>query len=82
MLIRKGLERGAINGFRVTPFGIPITHLFFADDSVLGFRPENQFIQKLDLLRIEDLDPNQRGNRESYGNPMQGGVWEVLRVAS
>ncbi|KAM2983667.1 hypothetical protein FF2_009561 [Malus domestica] len=35
MLIRNGLERGAINGYRVSPAGIPITHLFFADDSIL-----------------------------------------------
>ncbi|KAM0985117.1 hypothetical protein ACFX15_012053 [Malus domestica] len=35
VLIRNGLERGAINGYRVSPAGNPITHLFFADDSVL-----------------------------------------------
>ncbi|KAM2566578.1 hypothetical protein TB1_009061 [Malus domestica] len=35
MLIRNGLERGAINGYRVSPAGTPITHLFFADDYVL-----------------------------------------------
>ncbi|KAM1777719.1 hypothetical protein ACFX11_044342 [Malus domestica] len=35
MLIRSGLETSAINGYRVSPAGNPITHLFFADDSVL-----------------------------------------------
>ena len=35
MLIRNGLEHGALNGYRVKTDGNPITHLFFADDSVL-----------------------------------------------
>ncbi|KAM2136540.1 hypothetical protein ACFX1R_006290 [Malus domestica] len=35
MLIRKGLEQGALHGYKMTPNGTPITHLFFADDSVL-----------------------------------------------
>ncbi|KAM1803504.1 hypothetical protein ACFX12_029481 [Malus domestica] len=34
-LIKKGLERGALHGYKITPNGTPITHLFFADDSVL-----------------------------------------------
>ncbi|KAM2745333.1 hypothetical protein PS2_021080 [Malus domestica] len=34
-LIRKGLERGALHGYKFTPNGTPLTHLFFADDSVL-----------------------------------------------
>ncbi|KAM2092455.1 hypothetical protein TB2_030374 [Malus domestica] len=34
-LIRKGLEMGALHGVKVTPKGMPITHLLFADDSVL-----------------------------------------------
>ncbi|KAM1948308.1 hypothetical protein ACFX15_008514 [Malus domestica] len=34
-LIRKGVERGALHGVKVTPKGMPITHLLFADDSVL-----------------------------------------------
>ncbi|CAN6570393.1 unnamed protein product [Malus baccata var. baccata] len=35
MLIRRGMERGALHGFRVSANGNPISHLFFADDSVL-----------------------------------------------
>lgn len=35
MLINRGLEHGALHGFKITPNEIPITHLFFADDSVL-----------------------------------------------
>ncbi|KAM1648373.1 hypothetical protein ACFX1Q_010399 [Malus domestica] len=34
-LIRKGLERGALHGYKMTPNGTPITHLFFTGDSVL-----------------------------------------------
>ncbi|KAM1174400.1 hypothetical protein ACFX19_027537 [Malus domestica] len=34
-LIRKGMERGALHGYKITPNGTPITHLFFTDDSVL-----------------------------------------------
>lgn len=34
-LIRNGMEIGALHGFRVTPNGVPILHLFFVDDSVL-----------------------------------------------
>ncbi|CAN6576692.1 unnamed protein product [Malus baccata var. baccata] len=34
-LIRKGMERGVLHGYKFTPNGIPLTHLFFADDSVL-----------------------------------------------
>lgn len=35
MLIKRGLEQGALHGFKITQIGIPLTHLFFADDSVL-----------------------------------------------
>ncbi|KAM2667956.1 hypothetical protein EV2_019583 [Malus domestica] len=35
MLLRKGLEQGALHGFKFTPNGTPLTHLFFADDSVV-----------------------------------------------
>ena len=35
MLIRKSMERGVLHGFKVSPTGIPISHLFFADDSIL-----------------------------------------------
>ncbi|KAM1733659.1 hypothetical protein PS1_019337 [Malus domestica] len=35
MLIRRGMERGALHGFRVSTNGNPISHLFFTDDSVL-----------------------------------------------
>ncbi|KAM2204787.1 hypothetical protein ACFX1S_024390 [Malus domestica] len=35
MLLRNGMERGALHRFRVSPNGNPISHLFFADDSVL-----------------------------------------------
>ncbi|KAM1255800.1 hypothetical protein ACFX2G_030595 [Malus domestica] len=35
MLLRKGIELGALHGFKFTPSGIPLTHLFFADDSVV-----------------------------------------------
>ncbi|KAM2345316.1 hypothetical protein ACFXTH_009215 [Malus domestica] len=35
MLIRRGIERGALHGFNVSTNGTPISHLFFADDSVL-----------------------------------------------
>lgn len=35
MLIRKGLEQDALHGFKVTPNEVPITHLFFTEDSVL-----------------------------------------------
>ncbi|KAM2632785.1 hypothetical protein EV1_023480 [Malus domestica] len=34
-LIRKGMERGTLHGYKFTPNGTPFTHLFFADDSVL-----------------------------------------------
>ncbi|KAM1520037.1 hypothetical protein ACFX15_022281 [Malus domestica] len=34
-LIRKGLERGVLHGYKFTPNETPLTHLFFADDSVL-----------------------------------------------
>lgn len=30
-----GMEREILHGFRVTPNGMPISHLFFTDDSVL-----------------------------------------------
>ncbi|CAN6724151.1 unnamed protein product [Malus baccata var. baccata] len=35
MLIRRGLERGALHGFKISSAGAPLTHLFFADDSVV-----------------------------------------------
>ncbi|CAN6579645.1 unnamed protein product [Malus baccata var. baccata] len=35
MLLRKGIELGALHGFKFTPSGTPLTHLFFADDSVV-----------------------------------------------
>ncbi|KAM1223555.1 hypothetical protein ACFX2G_043518 [Malus domestica] len=35
MLIKRGLERGALHGFKITPTRTPLTYLFFADDSVL-----------------------------------------------
>ncbi|KAM1655328.1 hypothetical protein ACFX2K_007610 [Malus domestica] len=35
MLIRRGMERGALHGLCVSANGTPISHLFFADDSVL-----------------------------------------------
>lgn len=35
MLFRRGLKQGALHGFKMMPKGIPITHLFFADDYVL-----------------------------------------------
>ncbi|CAN6573468.1 unnamed protein product [Malus baccata var. baccata] len=34
-LIKNGMERGALHGYRFIPNGTPLTHLFFADDSVL-----------------------------------------------
>ncbi|KAM1385218.1 hypothetical protein PS2_031366 [Malus domestica] len=34
-LIRKGMERGILHGYKFTPNEIPLTHLFFVDDSVL-----------------------------------------------
>ncbi|CAN6703250.1 unnamed protein product [Malus baccata var. baccata] len=35
MLIRRSLERGSLHGFKISPTGVPLTHLFFADDSVV-----------------------------------------------
>ncbi|CAN6691212.1 unnamed protein product [Malus baccata var. baccata] len=35
MLIRRSLERGALHGFKISPTGVPLTHLFFADDSMV-----------------------------------------------
>ncbi|CAN6698380.1 unnamed protein product [Malus baccata var. baccata] len=35
MLIRRSLERGALHGFKLSTNGVPLTHLFFADDSVV-----------------------------------------------
>ncbi|KAM1376755.1 hypothetical protein PS1_038740 [Malus domestica] len=35
MLIRRGLERGVLHGFKISFAGAPLTHLFFADDSVV-----------------------------------------------
>ncbi|KAM1939411.1 hypothetical protein ACFX13_027258 [Malus domestica] len=35
VLLRKGLEQGALHGFKFMPMGTPLTHLFFADDSVV-----------------------------------------------
>ncbi|KAM1551666.1 hypothetical protein ACFX10_043769 [Malus domestica] len=35
MLITRSLERGALHGFKISPIGVPLTHLFFADDSVV-----------------------------------------------
>ncbi|KAM1431725.1 hypothetical protein ACFXTO_014338 [Malus domestica] len=35
MLIRRGMERGALHGFCVSANGTPISHLFFTDDLVL-----------------------------------------------
>ncbi|CAN6562431.1 unnamed protein product [Malus baccata var. baccata] len=35
MLIMRSLERGALHGFKISPIGVPLTHLFFADDSVV-----------------------------------------------
>ncbi|KAM1380783.1 hypothetical protein ACFX2I_022469 [Malus domestica] len=52
MLIINGLERGAINGYRVSPAGTPITHLFFADDSVLfGKATAEEALGFLDILK-------------------------------
>ncbi|CAN6583607.1 unnamed protein product [Malus baccata var. baccata] len=35
MLIRRSLERGSLHGFKISPTSVPLTHLFFADDSVV-----------------------------------------------
>ncbi|CAN6585727.1 unnamed protein product [Malus baccata var. baccata] len=35
MLIRRSLERGALHGFKISPTGVPLTYLFFADNSVV-----------------------------------------------
>ncbi|KAM1587593.1 hypothetical protein ACFX10_026729 [Malus domestica] len=35
VILRKGLELGALHGFKFTTTGTPLTHLFFADDSVV-----------------------------------------------
>ncbi|CAN6554841.1 unnamed protein product [Malus baccata var. baccata] len=35
MLIRRSLERGVLHGFKISSTGVPLTHLFFADDSVV-----------------------------------------------
>ncbi|KAM1227627.1 hypothetical protein ACFX2J_006826 [Malus domestica] len=35
MLIKRSLERGALHGFKISPIGSPLTHLFFVDDFVL-----------------------------------------------
>ncbi|CAN6580631.1 unnamed protein product [Malus baccata var. baccata] len=34
-LIRRSMERGSLHGIKLTPSGQPLSHLFFADDSVL-----------------------------------------------
>ncbi|KAM1691997.1 hypothetical protein FF1_033639 [Malus domestica] len=31
----RSLERGALHGFKLSPTGVPLTHLFFMDDSVI-----------------------------------------------
>lgn len=53
MLIKKGLEQGALHGFKITPNGIPLTHLFFANDSVLF---ENAMVEKakgiVEILKV------------------------------
>ncbi|KAM2044900.1 hypothetical protein ACFX1T_009162 [Malus domestica] len=35
MLIKKSLEQGALHGFKISPAGSLLTHLFFADDYVV-----------------------------------------------
>ncbi|KAM2022219.1 hypothetical protein ACFX16_044148 [Malus domestica] len=35
MLITRSLEQGALHGFKISPTRVPLTHLFFADDSVV-----------------------------------------------
>ncbi|KAM2907972.1 hypothetical protein COP2_047533 [Malus domestica] len=50
MLIRNGLEQGALHEFKITPNGVPVTHLFFTDDSVLfgnALMEEAQWVAKV-----------------------------------
>ncbi|XP_070662391.1 uncharacterized protein [Malus domestica] len=53
MLIGKELESGALHEFRIKSNGIPVTHLFFADDSVLfGIASEEKALCIVEVLKI------------------------------
>ncbi|CAN6553836.1 unnamed protein product [Malus baccata var. baccata] len=47
MLIKRSLEMGALHGFKISPTGVPLTHIFFADDSVVF---ENVSVEEADSI--------------------------------
>ncbi|KAM1006872.1 hypothetical protein COP2_003662 [Malus domestica] len=53
MLIKRSLERGDLHGFKISPTGSPLTHLFFADDSVVfGKASMEEAKSVVDVLKI------------------------------
>ncbi|KAM2624892.1 hypothetical protein TB1_031827 [Malus domestica] len=58
MLIRRSLERGVLHGFKISPTGVPLTHLFFADDSVVF---GNAYVEEAESI-VEVLKTYARGS--------------------
>ncbi|CAN6541494.1 unnamed protein product [Malus baccata var. baccata] len=64
-LIRKSMERGSLHGIRLTPSGNPLSHLFFADDSVLfGHATMEEAQGMVDVLNVYANGSGQNINLE------------------
>ncbi|KAM1430154.1 hypothetical protein ACFX2I_046250 [Malus domestica] len=84
MLIRNGLEQGALHEFKITPNGVPVTHLFFTDDSVLfgnALMEEAQWVAK--VLKVYAWGSGQEINLSKstifFGSKTKSPIFEEVR---
>ena len=64
-LINKAASNGDITGFRLCRHGPKLTHLFFADDSLLFYRANSTECSKvMDLLSVHEDVSSQKINRD------------------